>query len=1161
MGDMDMYGLPRSPGDFNPDEEYELEEQVLREAEEPPPPPPPEDVDVLEEHVYTEEGDDLLRGDHTLDFTGRWQDHRLAYRAPNDPKTAFLRGAFDAQKAANQKTHQVKHSVKVTSILSKNSYVLSTIPYMGYAHDGDGVNYASTPQFNMDIYRQSLALDTNPLSGESQYYKIINDPNDKYFDGSAKVFDNKILTLIDSFSREDAIETEATIGLATAGLQALKAAFSENNMESEDSEAPTSRRLLRVPMMQRQTLVDSRYDIPDQIEDEAGKDRPFITEQRALHVPTSNGKAVYKPNSNTASVLLNSELKVSCIFEHDNKNHVAAMAIGYNSDSQPIYSLDVYAISDSSSMSTDNIALRNIPAPPDYVRRLLCLWEWDEEILADARRRWARSYLQPWQPAMIAVNVGSYFSTFELSTSLLLNQAGGKLCYDPTSKSFWAWDMENLWHANPDAWRTTVKTAGTELSENAVVLLNRRLYINALDEAYRKYGYLMGGSQGSRGVGDRGSDDEDDGVNEDEERAAAKVESCIRKLPLSTSLSTHSRMLDAKIESMKDFVCEAGFEASFSTHHATAFSNGIQDLFPPYAFHEPTPLDRVCGRLPYSLDPPPANQQEFNELQEWVIERYGTFGFDRETSLREADKDAVMLTGNPAIVSQANIRLHLGPYDPENEAYGSRSGKNLRMAMLKSVYGDKLNTKLNASHLSMKMEAGKAYSIFDGVEHSLGLWIDEAQNKKNGDQSKVETWNEGFVLKIATGSKASQFTYRVEHGKEKTVTLKVQAINVSSNKINLPDNPGIRSKTEVSPYPKLGFNTDEEVAASIARGQPAFKIDPKMLNAVTEHPGKLARYYVERDKRILEDPDAVYPRSQAIKDATERVLQQSTETTSTRSSEDVEMALEQFLSDHVKPCMPKGLSAYDETLNYGEQRKKFQHQRPRCFCGKKTNATACSFCMKDLAALLKEHVDHSTYKYFMPHGDKKITKLTSAVQSLLGLEQARIEQVNGVERSTLFGFTLHENPIDSTASHEDREERRRQIRAEESGTDPNASVPLEEVPYAAGNIAIPPGGENPTSNVDQMLQVSESLMQPGGQLALEEAVTGGNGTGSESESELGDSDDGGDDSEDDDESEEESESDDESLDSATSSDDDDDLEPKRKRKSTAKEPTAKKKKA
>jgi len=50
----------------------------------------------------------------------------------------------------------------------------------------------------------------------------------------------------------------------------------------------------------------------------------------------------------------------------------------------------------------------------------------------------------------------------------------------------------------------------------------------------------------------------------------------------------------------------------------------------------------------------------------------------------------------------------------------------------------------------------------------------------------------------------------------------------------------------------------------------------------------------------------------------------------------------------------------------------------------------------------------------------------------------------------------------------------------------DAGVPIEEVPYAAANVAIPPGGQDPVANMDQMLQVSESLMQTGGQAALEQ---------------------------------------------------------------------------
>ena len=143
---------------------------------------------------------------------------------------------------------------------------------------------------------------------------------------------------------------------------------------------------------------------------------------------------------------------------------------------------------------------------------------------------------------------------------------------------------------------------------------------------------------------------------------------------------------------------------------------------------------------------------------------------------------------------------HMGGGDVRAGGARMRNGCVVAIATLKNVFEGLLNSDFKPGFLSMKMEPGKAYSMFKGIEHSHALWIDEAQDKQNGDESKVESWNVGHVLKIATGSKSSTFQYRSEYGKEKTVTLKVQSINVSSNKINLPDNPGIRTKLEASPY-------------------------------------------------------------------------------------------------------------------------------------------------------------------------------------------------------------------------------------------------------------------------------------------------------------------------------------------------------------------------
>ncbi|GMI30356.1 hypothetical protein TrCOL_g10132 [Triparma columacea] len=50
---------------------------------------------------------------------------------------------------------------------------------------------------------------------------------------------------------------------------------------------------------------------------------------------------------------------------------------------------------------------------------------------------------------------------------------------------------------------------------------------------------------------------------------------------------------------------------------------------------------------------------------------------------------------------------------------------------------------------------------------------------------------------------------------------------------------------------------------------------------------------------------------------------------------------------------------------------------------------------------------------------------------------------------------------------------------------------LEELPYVVPSIYMPPGGENPTANIDQQVQWTEFLTQPGALLAVEEAVRGG----------------------------------------------------------------------
>ena len=60
-------------------------------------------------------------------------------------------------------------------------------------------------------------------------------------------------------------------------------------------------------------------------------------------------------------------------------------------------------------------------------------------------------------------------------------------------------------------------------------------------------------------------------------------------------------------------------------------------------------------------------------------------------------------------------------------------------------------------------------------------------------------------------------------------------------------------------------------------------------------------------------------------------------------------------------------------------------------------------------------------------------------------------------------------------------------------TEAQVGVPINELPYAAMNIQVPPGGESVVAEMDQELQVAYQLMEPGAQAYLEEGGDEGGG--------------------------------------------------------------------
>ena len=839
----------------------------------------------------------------------------------------------------------------------------------------------------MDTFRQSLVLDVNPVSFQPQFYEIVDDPSNPGFDGSSHVFDKRILSLTNSLNETIGAGSECAHYLST-----LTAAIGRCD--------GCVRKLLHLPLMQRQQLNDDRFDMGSA--EGNNPDLPYVTENRCLVVPHHDGQSTYQPNTNLAAVLLNSELRVSCVAaetEGESNSQEVSLTVGYDTSHRSILCLEVCNADGSVVFNSGDLS-----APQDFVRGILCLWEWSEQELKVGKRK-APSYSPPWRAALLAISNRPSIAA-QLSTSLLLNQLGPTLRYEPKSKSFWLWTPRDLWEEDIEP-NAAVKTSATQLCEHAMHLLHRpAVFARATEDALKRFPSLMAEAKSAKRK--RNCDDGDgDGCNVSAGDEGAfcddELQMSIASRTLSTSLSTQPRNLDRVLATMKDFVFEPGFEEAFQKTRALAFVNGVQDMFAPYSFHQPTPADRVSGRLPYAIDPAPTSNAEMEELKEWAIARYRHFGFDRETALREADKDAVTLTGSPAVLSQANIRAHLGPYDATRKEYGSRCGKNLRLTMLQKVFGNFLNAKMAAGFLSMKMDPGKAYSMFNGIEHQLMLWIDEAQNKKRNEESKVESWNEGIVLRIATGSTAPQFQYRLENGREKTVTLKTQSINVSSNKIKIPDNAGIRSKFEVSPYPNLGFHTDAEVEASNAAGQPAFKIDLKLLDAVEQEPGKLMRYYVERAKAILSNPEEAYPRSQAIIDATARVLEQSTVGAAELDATNALERLQIICEMNLKECS-SAEGTLESTNGDATDYNKFQLKSPRCFCVGCPTGKACHFKVEAFSGLLKT-VDIELYNFYIRKANQT-GRLTSALQKVLNLNERPLVKVNKYGHGCIFGWTI-----------------------------------------------------------------------------------------------------------------------------------------------------------
>ena len=87
-------------------------------------------------------------------------------------------------------------------------------------------------------------------------------------------------------------------------------------------------------------------------------------------------------------------------------------------------------------------------------------------------------------------------------------------------------------------------------------------------------------------------------------------------------------------------------------------------MVPPFAFRQPTPDDRAIVRIDCHLPPSPTTEEAKAEAQEIALSFIlDLFGSNRAVALRELDKLACLLSGTCAVVTEANFRVMIGPFD------------------------------------------------------------------------------------------------------------------------------------------------------------------------------------------------------------------------------------------------------------------------------------------------------------------------------------------------------------------------------------------------------------------------------------------------------------------------------------------------------------------
>lgn len=560
--------------------------------------------------------------------------------------------------------------------------------------------------------------------------------------------------------------------------------------------------------------------------------------------------------------------------------------------------------------------------------------------------------------------------------------------------------------------------------------------------------------------------------------------------------------------------------------------NGVQELSPPFGFGPATPSMRISSSVGIEL--PAAGSVSDAEFESFLKFMDDEFFGHREVTLRELDKVAEGMTGTPGGCPEGGLNLWFGPFYVGTAIAASRCGKGRFMAFVKALLGDRATKPLAHSLLQQGPVEGKPCEEMKPlVRGHVGFFDEFNSNDEIGEAVKAKHAyiSPNFVKQIVPSS--TERLMMPFHGKfgllsETSGNLVRFVVLANGVPVTNVKDPSIRNRLEVTPFHHYGFVTQEDLDKAIKKGEVpeahrdrCYVADKDRILGDSKYHVVALRYLVDRIISIRggnAEGQTPRPHDKDYKDwhqpseYHEEHKRRYIDAVSKASAPKIEYTHDQACNSikHVaqlRVVQCKGCKPSEPIELIGtELRSKldsFQTAskgKGNCFCGKKNAAEACHFEFKDFMEQLMVMAPKA-WEYFNTNAGR-----VNALQRTLGIEERVIPQkkIAGHGRNNvIFGFRLRDtglDNVDGTAFGKieaddgsikctfEGDVGDDQVAGEESEEEEaaDAGVPMEEVPYAATNVAIPPGGQNPVASTDQMLQVSESLMQPGGQAALEQ---------------------------------------------------------------------------